>query len=422
MRRSPGIPAMRLSLRCKKAAAGVLGASALLLGAGSVLGWSAVAATPGPSLALTAASAPAVTLTGSVPALLGGSATVTVEAQLSQNRDARGVPQELEDAAVATAAITSPQFSIPVPASATLTQAEHEGSGIVQFEVILTSGTSATSVGFSAPLTAPTAVLNSAQRAAESSRIDQIPPFPPFMAAPRAQAAARTASRALAAGPDAVSGISPIGCIWQVYGAQFDKLTKIGEVHVANAAGLSDDFEYTNQNDQTISWIISSGPKSGFTADGTMLLTTSLSANGGQTFGRGVTAYVYTTEFYQEYRGAGWACRNDSGIAYKVLPVGTDSNVERGSGMPTGNPYGGCEHDPLGFPLQRSSHWDSDHAKAEQYSSAVTIFGTGLTDTVGFSSDIYQNYVAAPGAATTYICGAPRVQAANTPIIYNTTG
>jgi hypothetical protein len=194
-------------------------------------------------------------------------------------------------------------------------------------------------------------------------------------------------------------------------------------VHVANARGVSDDFEYANENDQTISWLIGGQVESGFTQGGTMLLTNSLSANGGQAFGRGVTAYVYTTEFYQEYKGYGWACRNGNGNAYKIVPAGTDSNVEKGSGKPAGNPYGGCEHDgSLAFQLQPGEHWDDDHSRAEQYTDAVTIFGSGLTDTDGFSSSIYQNYVAGPAAATTWICGTRGAQAINSPILYNSTG
>jgi hypothetical protein len=151
---------------------------------------------------------------------------------------------------------------------------------------MLASGGKATSIGFPAPLTAPPAVLNPPQQAAESSRTDQIPAFPAFTAAPHAQAAARTASQALAAEPAGVSGSIPPPCLWSPLGAQFNKLTKIGEVHVANAPGVTDDYEYTNENDQTISWLIGADSQSGFSEGGTVLLTNSLLANGGQTFGR----------------------------------------------------------------------------------------------------------------------------------------
>jgi hypothetical protein len=300
------MPATRRSWRRKEVAV-VLTASALLLGTGSLLAWSAIAAKTGTSAALTAAASAstAVTLNGSVPGLPAASATVTVEAQLSQDPNAQGVPQELQDVPVATATITSPQFTIAVPASATLTQAEQDSKGIVQFEIMLASGGEATSIGFSAPLTAPAAVLNTAQQAAESSRTDQLPVFPAFAAAPHAQAAASTAAQALAVHPDGADRDPPSSCGWSPYGKQFDKLTRIGEVHVANAPGVTDDYEYTNENDQTISFLISSDPAADFVDGGTLVLTNSLSANGGRTFGRGVTTYVYTTEFYQEYKGVG---------------------------------------------------------------------------------------------------------------------
>jgi hypothetical protein len=117
-------------------------------------------------------------------------------------------------------------------------------------------------------------------------------------------------------------------------------------------------------------------------------------------------------------------CPNGASVAYKVVPVGTDSNVDSGPGKPSGNPYGGCRKDgSLAFPLQNFSHWNSDRSKAEQYSASVTIYGSSsITDTDGFSSSIYQNYVASPSAATTYICGTRGAQADQTPIIYNTTG
>jgi hypothetical protein len=219
VRRSLSMPAARLSKR-RKEAAFVLTASALLLGAGSLAGCSA-SKTPSVALAAAASTPPAVTLTGSAPALPTSPATVTVEAQLSQDPDGQGVAQELQDVPVATAAITSAQFTIAVPASATLTQAEQDNKGVVQFEVMVAAGGSATSVGFSVPLAVPAAVLNPAQQAAESSRTGQIPAFPAFASAPHAQAAAQTGARELAAAPGGAAGI-PLACTWSRYGKQFD--------------------------------------------------------------------------------------------------------------------------------------------------------------------------------------------------------
>src|SRR5580658_7374750 len=68
-----------------------------------------------------------VTLAGSAGTLPAGSATVVVEAELAENINAAGVPQTLEDVPVATQAITTGSFSVPVTASATLAQAEQQG-------------------------------------------------------------------------------------------------------------------------------------------------------------------------------------------------------------------------------------------------------------------------------------------------------
>ena len=88
---------------------------------------------------------------------------------------------------------------------------------------------------------------------------------------------------------------------------------------------------------------------------------------------------------------------------------------------PPGNPWGGCAHDPLHVTLVQHSGWERDQSQAEFYSAVATVLGFTFGGSDGFTQDVEHDYVAAPNARTTYICGdAIGQNPTHAPILYDT--
>ena len=355
---------------------------------------------------------PAVTLAGSIGTLPAASASVVVDVNVPTDLNSRGDPQRIDEVPVASATVTGPRFSIPVPTSATLQQAEQQGHGTVNFTVMAVSGSFVTAEGIPAPIDASPAAANAAQLATQAAGIVQMPAFAAFRPMTAAQ---KTAMRITQSAGLAVPAYP---CYWNAYGSEYNDLTRIGEVHVANTYGLSDDFHFRYQNDQTITfgYTDSTGAAGGWSIGGTMSLTNTLSANGGHTFGQGSVDYADTTYYYQRYAGVG-ACP----IKYMIQAVGTAAVVNPGTNTPPVNPYGGCRNDPYGIPFTSPGTWDYDVGRAQYYSGIATVFGFTFGGSDGFTSDVEHDYTSAPGAATTWLCGSPGDEVTNSPIVYNTT-
>jgi hypothetical protein len=365
----------------------------------------------GASASAAAVADPVVTFTGSVGALPGGSATVVVEAELAGNVNATGVPQTLEDVPVATQAITTPGFSVPAPSSATLDQAEQQGHGNVNFSIIVVSGTSMTSQYVPAPLTPAAAPGNTAALAVLAAHVIEVPAFPAY----RTVSAAATQ---FTAPPEAVSG-----CTWRAWGGEYQDATRIGEIHVASATGLTDRFVFSNTNDLTITMGLSAGdPNGDFTESGSITLTNSLSGGGGTTFPAGTVQYANDDAIYQEYQGNGELCPGwPSTTPYKVQAVGSEDDVFHGTNTPPVNPWGGCLNDPLHAKLPPHASWYQDLSKAEYYSGIATYLGFQFGGSDGFTTDVQHYYTSTPSSPTTYICGPKDgLSAPDAPILYNT--
>ena len=261
----------------------IAGRGASLLATTAVVALAVSGLSSGTASAEAAIAIPVVTLAGSLGTLPAGAATVVVRAELALNVDPRGVPQELELVPVASATITSRAFSIPVPDSAAVQRAEAQWNGVVNFNILVTSGTRQTSEFVPAALAVSSSTRNPMALAVRVSDQVRVPAFPAFSAA------------------TAVPHNGPT-CNWYAYGSMYQQSTRIGEVHVANVRGVSDTFWFKNQNDMTISVGLSNtGPNSGYSYDGTIGLTNSLSANGSDTFGPGAVAYIDDTTNYQRY-------------------------------------------------------------------------------------------------------------------------
>ena len=389
-----------------------------LLGAAVAAAALAAGALPllaGPAGAATAAS-PVLTFTGSAGALPAGSATVVVEAELARDANAKGVPQSLQDIPVAVRTISAAGFSVPVGRSAVLQQAEQQGHGNVNFAILIVSGTRVTAQYVPAPLTRAAAPGNTAALAIEATRVIRVPAFPAYRAV---GAAAGQWLAALGATPQIV----PPPCQWTTYGSQYQDRTRIGEVHVANATGVTDTFEYRNSNDLTISVGISArSPDGDFGSAGTITLTNSLSADGGETFGPGTVDYVNDTVNYQRYEAEGISCPNGpEKYAYKIQAVSTDSDVYPGLNTPPVNPWGGCRNDPLHATLASHASWALDNSRAEFYSTVANLFGFTFGGSDGFTTNVEHDYNSTSSSPTTYICGPKNgLPPIDAPVLYNT--
>jgi hypothetical protein len=240
-------------------------------------------------------------------------------------------------------------------------------------------------------------------RARDRSRF---PAFPPFTGV--------SATQTDAALPNAAS------CAWYAYGSDFQKSTTIGESHTANATGVADEFEFINQNDQTVGVGVSeSGPNSGFSGDGSITLTNSVA--GSQTYGQGVVTYVNDNTVYQEYEleYGGYSCYDE----YMVQASETEGDVFKGPGTPADNPWGGCENDPLYAELGTHGSWQQDKSTAHTYSAAVNLFGFSANASDGFTANVEHIFTSTTASPNTYICAEDAgVLPANAGILYNTTG
>jgi hypothetical protein len=401
-------------MRHRKCWSGVA-AAALVAGVMPLLASSAYAATAG---------SPVVTFTGSVGTLPGGPGTIVIEAETARDVNGKGVPQELVDTPVATQAITSLGFSVPVPSSAALDQAEQQGNGHVNFDIIVTSGASQTSQYVSAPIPAGAgqgkAAPSSAAQAASQVHV------PAFLAY-RTVGAATASPSAVSSSPLAASTPATVPvCTWHAVGPSGQKPTTIGEVHVANVGGVTNHYEFSTRNDMTISTGLAlvgdGGDGAGqFSYDGTTMLTNSLGAGGGGDFGQGTYQYVFDDVVYQRYQGLGGCPGFPTLNSFKLQAVGSEDDLLTYGVHPPTSPWGSCKNDPLSATLQPNRTWNYDHSQAKYYSNSADILGFEFGDSDGFTTDIQQNYASTQSAPTTYICGPKDgLDAPDSPILYNT--
>lgn len=384
-------------------AAAVLSAGAASAGAASASATSAGAAS---------APKPAAIFTGTIASAPASSSRVIVEAELTLGKNTKTSSARLEDEAVATATVHGSRFSVPVPRSAVLARAGAASHGVVNYRVIVVSGSKMTAMYVPAPHSVAVAAAKrsagtasaAAAAATYTVHVPRLPAFRPMSAAERA----------------ALPNIPvPPPCVWTPIGALVGDPTRIGEVHVANASGVSDTFENKIQNDETISVAVSDSPTSNYTFGGSITLSNSLSITGGQTFGSGTVQYADTTGYYQRYQAdSATAC----GSAYKIQMTSTGGDVFHGTNTPGVNPWGGCQGDQLRVVLQPGASWARDQSKAMTYSGVATFYNFSFTGTDGFTTDVQHDYVASSGASqTTYICGTKAAPTpSSSPILYNT--
>jgi hypothetical protein len=363
-----------------------------------------------------AAITPAVTFTGSVGRLPAASGVVLVEAELpfGRNGDPQHVATYLEDVVVASARISGPAFRITVPSSPTLRHAETMGKGVVNFDLVVDSGSAGTSQYVPVALTQGAEPGNSQAEAHLRSGTTSVPRFPPF----RPMSARMRQAIAVAGGLAGMPLDGPYSCTWRKHLGLSQHETKIGQVHVADARGVTDDFKYSVKDDATVTVGESGSSAKGYTVSGSITLTDSLSASGHGTFEKGANKYVTTLMYYQRYKNNG-TIQCPPGVTYKLQADHSAGNVDPAKGSSPRNRSSSCRKDRSGsFELPAHYGWSRDRAKSATVNEAATVFHFSESASAGFTNDILQDYEAAAGAAVSYICGNGSLP--GVPIIYNT--
>lgn len=157
-------------LRHRRAIPGIVAVTAVaLLGPAGT----AVAASGSPAAAQTTAT---VTLAGALP-LTTAPVRIVVEVQVASDFGPHAVPRKLTDVPLSTAVLPagSPSYSIPVPASATLTAAVRQGHGYANLIVAAYSGGKSTQEYQPAPISKSASPGNLAVQTMLGQRLVHVP-------------------------------------------------------------------------------------------------------------------------------------------------------------------------------------------------------------------------------------------------------
>ena len=220
-----------------------------------------------------------------------------------------------------------------------------------------------------------------------------------------------------AAGGHAVPGDGPYPCNWSKYGSLQNRDTNIGQVHVADRSGVTDEYTFIQEDDSTLTVGLSFDPSTNYSADGSITLTDSLGSTGRKTWAKGALVYVQTLIYYQRYKNNGAiSCPS---TPYQVRADHAAGNVGTGSGTPASSPWGNCTNDPNGsFRLEQNSGWSLDRGRSATVNGAAMYGGLDISASTGFTSHILEDYEASATAGKSYVCGSTSLP--DVPIIYNT--
>jgi hypothetical protein len=358
-------------------------------------------------------SAGSITLSGALPRT-SAPVSILAEVEIGSDYGAHHIPRKLEDIPVTSgsAPAGSSTFSLVLPRSQTLLRSARQGHGFAEVSVIVRSGSSVTQQFLPVPVLA-TAASGDRQVATElQERAAAMHAFP--------------AMRVSAKSIPARAYLSPsdiIPCGWEAYGNEYEGVTRIGEVHVADLTGVTEGFEYQNSADSTVTLGISETAGSGFYGDGTVSITNSIGTDSGFTAGQGTRRYVQSHMYYQEYTSDGnAACPTPANYRIQAVQDAGDSFLENSASEPSASPYGGCSpgEDPYGNDTLQAEtgYFDTDKGTAETISDAQKWLGFTFGSTSGFSSNLYDKY-ANKTSGDQYVCGTYYMP--DVPTVYNNT-
>ncbi len=339
-------------------------------------------------------------------------AHVLVQVEIASGYGAHYDPRKLTDIEIAAETVPagSPSFAIAVPKSAATGEAERQGHGYAEMIVTVASGSRYTRQYVPVPLAKTPTTSNTAAVAElrqHAVRLQKLPAMKP-LSAPGQLAFARPADI--------------IPCTYTAYGSQYEGITRIGEVHVADLSGMTEDFDFQNRADSTVSVGLSGSSASGFSGVGSDSVTNSIGTDSGFTTPRATVRYVQTHMYYQEYQSNQAAsCGNNSLHEIKAISDVGDSFEENTASEPQKNPYGGCNNsaDPYGYAtINSDGHFNQDTGTAETITDAQKWLGFTFGTTSGFSSDLI-DYYHNNTSGDVYLCGTTYMP--DVPILYNNT-
>ena len=214
-------------------------------------------------------------------------------------------------------------------------------------------------------------------------------------------------------------------CKFTAFAGPWERVTHIGEVHVADLFGMTEDFKYGTNADSSVSVGFSTGGAGGpWSFDGSVQISNSIGTNSGFTVGNATSNWVDSHMYYSEYEdNAAAGCPGGAVTGWKVQDESDagDSWEDTGTTQPLRNPYGGCAgNDPYGYATiqAKTGFFNSDKSHAEQIFAAATAFGFGFQAQSGFSTDLYDQYNNTT-SGDQQLCGG--AQMPNVPILYNNT-
>jgi hypothetical protein len=366
---------------------------------------------------------PAVVLGGSVGSLRGRSALVVVQAGLPWGaNNPRHIPAGFHYPVVAVQTITSRSFSIPVPDSATLRRAAMLGHGIVEFNVLVFSGSRFTSQMYPFTLTAAAANGNRQALAQAQSQAASLGKFRAFAPDPASVRHGVSLLRHnLAAQGSLSSRIA--GCSTRAYGSPKEDMTRIGEIHVGSSKGLSMRWTYYATSDTTLTVGLStSSPTGPWSADGSYTTTNSLGDGSGFTATNPTLIYTDGDEWYQRYVTSPqqplcgeWTNQVVSAVADSTEGVNSPARNPYGGCAPGGSPYGYAAISP------KNGYFDADRGTAQGYSADATLWSFTFGGHTSFSSSIHHHYSYNPPhpVGNSYVCGGGSGMMPNSAILYS---
>jgi hypothetical protein len=352
-----------------------------------------------------------ITVTGAVPPATG-SLTILAQVEVASQPGPHDVPGRLTDHTVAR--VSEPAgtaaFSLSVPRSPMIVSAAQQNRGIAEFDIMIESGRHVWSQ-YVPVAVASTSVTRSDDYSSQlSTHIVRLPKFPKMRSLPSSRN-----ELSLSQPQDTTN------CVWTKNGSEYEGITRIGQMHVADLTGMTDAFEYQNYSDTTETVGLSWSSASGYSVDGSVSITNSIGTDSGFTAGEATLRYVQSHMYYQQYYNNGAASCPAGTYKVEAVQDAGDSFLESSASEPARNPYtNGCLGDTTyGYAtIPVTGYFNSDKGTAETISSAQNWSGFEFSTTSGFSTDLYDDYHNGT-SGNVYVCGQGYMP--DVPNLYNNT-
>jgi hypothetical protein len=355
-----------------------------------------------PMEANAAAPSVAAIITGNLPSFASQSSVITVYAEPNMTQVQVGHSMTFTE--IASQASSGGEFSVAIPASSQFSDlASAAGGTSLNILVEVVSG---------AEMTAETASIPTSASAPSSAAAGQSTTSP-TIALSTFPASWTTSSPQE---PSPSGGVTPetsIGGCNAILLSSSEQATRIGELHVAEATGMSAVYKYITTADSTLTSGVSSN-NSTWSASGNVEVTNSIGTTGSLTGGEGYRWYVNSHVYYGDYEIISATCGN----FYVTEAYDAVGDVFQGTNQPGSNPWGTCGADPNGKATisPHGGTYGTDSQTSIDYSAVASAFGFTFGGSTGYSttnSILWTN----SGSSATYACGSSTPN--QSPVLYN---